>query len=90
MSTEIEREMRKKKRKEKMEINEQQNKDRDERLEIEEMEKEIPGWKATSCSLGKMNKLQLRKMKSLKFEEDGLFDEEDAGIVRGLRVFVST
>jgi hypothetical protein len=71
-----------------MEINEQRNKERDERLEIEEMEKEIHGWKATNCNLGKMNKLQLRKMKRLKFEEDRLFDEEDAGIVRGLRVFV--
>jgi hypothetical protein len=54
------------------------------------MEKEIPGWKARSCSLGKKNKLQLRKMKRLKFEEDRPFDEEDAVIVRGLRVFVST
>jgi hypothetical protein len=45
------------------------------------MEKEIPGWKATSCSLGKTNELQLRKMDC---------DEEDAGILRGLRVFVVT
>jgi hypothetical protein len=34
----------------------------------------------------KMNELQLRT-KRLKFEEDGLFEEEEARILRGLRVF---
>ena len=38
----------------------------------DKMEKKIPSWKATSCNLGKTNKLQLRKIKRLKFEEDGL------------------
>jgi hypothetical protein len=76
MSTETKRGMKKKKKK-KIEMYEHRNKERDERLEIEEMDKKIPGWKATSCSLGKTNKLQLRKTKHLKFEEDGLFDEED-------------
>ena len=42
----------------------------------DKMVKKIPGWKGTSCSLGKTNELQLKKMKHLKFEEDGRFDEE--------------
>jgi hypothetical protein len=46
------------------------------------MEKKIPSWKAMSCSLGKTNELQLRKTKRLKFEEDGLFDEEGWNIER--------
>jgi hypothetical protein len=61
---------------------ERDEKKKDERLEIEEMEKKIPGWKATRCSLGKTNELQLRKTKHLKFEEDGLFDEEGWNIER--------
>jgi hypothetical protein len=61
-----------KKKKEKDGDQKQRIKERDDRLEIEEMEKEIPGWNARSCSLGKMNKLQLRKMKRLKFGEDRL------------------
>jgi hypothetical protein len=53
-----------------------EKKKKDERLEIEEMEKKILGCKETSCSLEKTNELQLRKTKRLKFEKDGMFDEE--------------
>ena len=38
---------------------------------------------------GRRRSCRLRKTKHLKYEEDGLFDEADTGIVRGLRVFVA-